>query len=203
MRNRHDYDDQYAREVVVCCEGAVSYLAWWLAGLFIYLLTCLLTCLPGWLVDWYLACLLGWLADLLVGWLVGLLARLLVRSFACFLACFFGLLCLLTYFDLLCLADLQGLSGWTPETQPNDTLRRRLVEFLVFNLLALVCFELARLSLFLGLLAYFTLVWFVGLEGLFCFCLLALLCFDCLCWFACLVCFALQWYALLDLVSFS
>ena len=71
-------------------------------------------------------------------------------------------------------------------------LLRRLVEFLVVNLLALVCFELARLSLFLGLLGYFTMVWFVGLEGLFCFCLLALLCFDCLCWFACLVCFALQ-----------
>ena len=59
----------------------------------------------------------------------------------------------------------------------------------MFNLLALVCFELARLSLFLGLLAYFTLVWFAGLEGLFCFCLLALLCFDSLC-FA-LLCFAL------------
>ena len=44
-----------------------------------------------------------------------------------------------------------------------------MVEFLVFNLLALVCFELARLSLFLGLLAYFILVWFIGLEGLFCF----------------------------------
>ena len=26
-----------------------------------------------------------------------------------------------------------GKSSWTPETQPNDALRRRLVEFLVFN----------------------------------------------------------------------
>ena len=27
MRNRHDYDDQYARGVLVYCEGEVSYLA--------------------------------------------------------------------------------------------------------------------------------------------------------------------------------
>ena len=174
-----------------------------LACLFTCLLACLLACLVGWLVDWLLGCLLAWLIGWLVSWLVVYLLCWLVCLLACFLACFFGLLCLLTYFDLLCLADLRGLRGWTPETQPNDALRRRLVEFLVFNLLALVCFELTRLSLFLGLLAYFTLVWFVGLEGLFCFCLLALLCFDCLCCFACLVCFTLQCYALLDLVGFS
>ena len=64
-----------------------------------------------------------------------------------------------------------GLLGlvWRERRARSDCLGRRLVEFLGFNLLALVCFELARLSLFFGLLAYFILVWFVGLEGLFCF----------------------------------
>ena len=39
--------DQYARGVVVCCEGAVSYLACLLAGLFTYLL--------AWLVGWFVS----------------------------------------------------------------------------------------------------------------------------------------------------
>ena len=65
---------------------------------------------------------------------------------------------LLLFLDLLCLVDLRGLRGRTLETQPNDALRRRLVEFLVFNLIALVCLELALLVL--GLLACFTLIWF-------------------------------------------
>ena len=102
--------DQYAREVVVCCEGAVSYLAWLLAGLFICLLACLLTCLPGWLVGWLVACLLAWLIGWLVSWLVVCLlcwlVCLLARSHASLLACrlaFFGLLCLLI---LICLAWL-------------------------------------------------------------------------------------------------
>ena len=48
-----------------------------------------------------------------------------------------------------------GLLGlvWRERLARLDGLRRRLVEFVVFNLLALVCFELARLTLFLGLLA--------------------------------------------------
>ena len=145
----HHPHDQYAREVLVCCEGAVSYLACLLAGLFIScLLACLLACLDGTLADWLLACLLtSWLADWLVSWLVAcllcwlvwLLACLLARSLARLLSCLLFWFALLTYFDLLCLLDLRGSRGWTPETQPNDALRRRLVDFLVFNLLALAC----------------------------------------------------------------
>ena len=69
--------------------------------------------------------------------------------------------------DLLCLVYLRGSQGRTPETQPNNALRRRfveflvrrrLVEFLVFNSIVLVCLKLALLVL--GLLACFTLIWF-------------------------------------------
>ena len=52
--------DQYAREVVVCCIGAVSYLACLLASM-------LVCCLIAWLVGW----LFGWLVGWLVGWLIG------------------------------------------------------------------------------------------------------------------------------------
>ena len=46
------YDDQYARGVVVCCEGEVSYFACllWFAcmlGLFEYLVACVLSYLVG------------------------------------------------------------------------------------------------------------------------------------------------------------
>ena len=164
--------DQYAREVVVCCEGAVSYLAWLLAGLFIYLLACLLTCLPGWLVDWLLAYLLAWL----IGWLVSWLVVCLLCWLVCLLACSFArslafllafLVCFACLPILICFAWLTCKACAVQHQKLNQ--RRRFGWVLVFNLLALVCFELARLTLFLGLLAYLTLVWFVGLEGLFCF----------------------------------
>ena len=47
--------DQYARGVVVCCKGAVSYLACLFAGLFTYLYACFV----GWLVGLLLARLLA------------------------------------------------------------------------------------------------------------------------------------------------
>ena len=70
----------------------------------------------SWLVGWF--CMVGWL----VGWLL-----------ACLLAWMLFWFALLAYYDLLCLVDLRGSRGWIPEIQPNDALRRRLVEFLVFN----------------------------------------------------------------------
>ena len=80
--------------------------------------------------------------------------------------------------------------------------RRRLVEFLVFNLIALDWLELASRVLFLDLLACSTLVWFGWFGSLFCFCLLCLLalfCFACLVCFAFLICFAMQRCAMLGL----
>ena len=62
---------------------------------------------------------------------------------------------------MLCLVDLRSSRG--PETQPNDDLRRRLVESLVFNVLALVWLELARLMI--SLVCLLVLLWF-GLVGL-------------------------------------
>ena len=63
---------------------------------------------------------------------------------------------------------------------------RRLVEFLAFNSLTLVCLELAMLVLFLGLLACYTLIWFGCFSCFFVhFAVLAcLLCFALLAWFA-------------------
>ena len=75
-----------------------------------------------------LVCLVSWFSCLLANLLACSIARLL----ACMIAFFFWF-ALLTYFNLLCLADLWRSRGWTQETQQNDTLRRRLVEFLVFN----------------------------------------------------------------------
>ena len=90
------------------------------------------------------------------------LARLLVCLLACSPTCllaFFGSLCLLIliWFALLTCAARADERQKLNQTMP---LRRRLVEFVVFNLLALVWFELARLVIFLDLLACFTLVWF-------------------------------------------
>ena len=67
IRNRNDYDDQQGREVVVCCEAAVSYLACLFAGLLAYLLTYLLACLLAWFVSW----LIGWLDACLLAYLLG------------------------------------------------------------------------------------------------------------------------------------
>ena len=89
--------------------------------------------------------MIGWLVGLLIGCLLGwLFACSLARSLTRLLFFWFVLL---DYFDLLCLVDLRGSRRLTQETQPNDALRRRLVEFLVFNLLALVWLEQARLVL--------------------------------------------------------
>ena len=104
--------DQYARGVVVCCEGAVTLLAGLLVA---FLLARLLGWLVGWLVGWLLACLVDWLVSWLV---VSLLTCSLARLLAHLLACFW--FALLAFFDLLCLVDLRGLRGWTPETQLND-----------------------------------------------------------------------------------
>lgn len=49
--------NQNVKEVVVCCEGAVSYLACWLTGLLACLLTCLLDCFLAWLVSYLFACM--------------------------------------------------------------------------------------------------------------------------------------------------
>ena len=73
------------------------------------------------------------------------------------------------------------------------------LDILVFTLLTMVCLKLARVELFLGLLAHFALVWFGCFGSLICFCLLccamlayfALLArFNLFC-FTCLVCFAM------------
>ena len=64
-RSRRDYDDQYARGVVVCCEGEVSYLA--------CLHDCLIACMLGYLLGCLLATLLAWLLGWLVSRLVGCL----------------------------------------------------------------------------------------------------------------------------------
>ena len=87
------------------------------------------------------------------------LARSLARLLACLLACIacFALLCVLLC--LLCFAL---------RVERQKLKRRRLVEFLVFNLLALAWLELARLVLgLLGMVACFA--WF---GCLFCFGLL-------------------------------
>ena len=64
-----------------------------------------LAILLAWLGSWlrYFACLVGWFVDWLAGCLLGLLTRLLSRSLDCWLAYFFGLLCLLV---LICFAWL-------------------------------------------------------------------------------------------------
>ena len=89
------------------------------------------------------------------------------------------LACLLAF--LVCFAYLFwfALLGWLARLARLNTrnltkrrLRRRLVEFLVFNLLALVFLELARRVRFPRLHACFTLVWFVWSGSLFCFYLL-------------------------------
>ena len=128
----------------------------------------------GWLVSWLVACLVGWL----------IVAHLLACSLARSLTCLFALV---AYFDLLGLVDLRSSPGWTPETQPNDALRRRLVEFLVFNVLALVWLELARLMISLVcllVLLCFGLVGLVACLASVCFGvpgLLALLCYATIC----------------------
>ena len=77
----------------------------------------------------------------------------------------------------------------------------------MFNLLALVWLQRARLVFFLGLLGSVTLVWF-GLFGcLFfafvCFAVLGLLYFASLVCFACLVCSTAQREAMLESVGFT
>ena len=96
------------------------------------------------------------------------------------------MLCLLA---LVCFAYLFcfALLGLTCEARAVEHQKLK-VEFQVFNLLALVCLELARVVLFLGLLAHFTLVWFGWFGSLFCFCLL---CCAMLAHFALLALFAL------------
>ena len=63
----HPPHDQQGREVVVCCEAAVSYLACLFADLLAYLLTYLLACLLAWFVSW----LIGWLDACLLAYLLG------------------------------------------------------------------------------------------------------------------------------------
>ena len=158
----HVSHDQYARGVVVCCEGAVSYLACLLAGLFIYLLACLLTSfLVGWLIDW----LLGWLAHWLVGWLVGcllallvgLLAHLLACSFACFLACFFGLLCLLI---LICFAWLTCEARAVEHQKLNQTKPYGVVWLSFWCSTYLPLFALSWLGFRFSLVCLLILLWF-------------------------------------------
>ena len=66
-------------------------------------------------------------------------------------------------------------------------------------------FALSWLGFRFFLVCFFILIWFGSLVWKACFAFVCLLCFffDCLGCFACLVCFALQWYALLDLVGFT
>ena len=45
MRTRHDYDDQYAREVVVSCIYEVSYVVCLLCFALLFDLLCYLICL--------------------------------------------------------------------------------------------------------------------------------------------------------------
>ena len=78
--------DQYAREVVVCCENAVSYLAcffvlacllrWWVGWSVGWLVDWLVVCLPTCSLTRSLACLLGWLVGCLLGCLVACLVDL-------------------------------------------------------------------------------------------------------------------------------
>ena len=95
--------DQYARGVVVCCEGEVSYLACCMIACMLgYLLGCLIATLLAWLLGW----LLGWLVSRLVGCLLGgLLDQLGLRDL-------FGLLNFLGLLTLLgaCLACLLCLA---------------------------------------------------------------------------------------------
>ena len=104
----------------------------------------------------------------------------------CFGLCCFAWLCLFTLLCFACLLALIALralicfASWTPETQPNDALRRRLVEFLMFNLLALAWVEQGFLldSLGLVLLRLALLAWFAWFSYLFCFRLLWFICFS-------------------------
>ena len=120
--------DQYARGVVVCCEGAVSHVASLLAGQFTYLVACLVSWLVGSLVSQFLTCLVSWFLGWLLGCLVGYLlthlhgfqlARSLSPSLARLLACFFVLLCLLMFIYLAqlscegCAVEHQKLSQTT------------------------------------------------------------------------------------------
>ena len=116
----------------------------------------MLTCLLAWLIDLLVGCLRDWFVVCL---LTCSLARLLARLLAYLLACFFWF-ALLTYFDLFALLTCAARADERQKLNQTMPLRRRLVEFVVFNLLALVWFELARLVIFLDLLACFTLVWF-------------------------------------------
>ena len=148
------------------CFGCLFYFALlaffaYFALLFLRGLLCFAMICDPWLCWFYL---LGWL-------FACSLARLLARLLACLLFWF----ALLAYFDLFCLINLRGSRGWTPETQPNDAL----VEFLVFNLLALVFLELARL--FFSLVCLLVLLWFGLVRWLLVLLLFALLCFA---WFA-------------------
>ena len=150
--------------------------------------------------------------------LVTLLACLLACQLACLLAR--SLTCLLR-FVLLCLLDLPcfalftawlcfgllallGFASWTPGIQPNDALRPPLVEYLVFNLLALAWLELARICDFAWspCVGCFGLIWSLSLLLLFfaCFAVFSLLASLCC---ACLVTIALQWHAMLNLVGFN
>ena len=126
--------------------------------------------LVGWFVGLSFACLVGCVLTHLHGCsLARLLSPSRARLLACLLllACFFVLLCLLMF---ICFAWLT-CEGCAVEHQKLFALRRRLVEFLVFNLLALVCLELPRLVLgwlacfvdLVGLVACFDFVCFVVL----------------------------------------
>ena len=151
--------------------------------------------LVGWFVGLSFACLVGCVLTHLHGCsLARLLSPSRARLLACLLllACFFVLLCLLMF---ICFAWLT-CEGCAVEHQvEHQKLNQKAsVEFLVFNLLALICLELARLVL--GWLACF--VDLVGLVACFdfvCFAVLLLLALLC---FACLICFAMQRNAMLD-----
>ena len=102
--------------------------------------------------------------------LAGWLARLLAYSF------WFAQL---AYYDLLCLVDCEA-HAVEHQKLNQTTPRRRLVEFLVFNLLALVWLELARLVLYLAYLLA---------------CLLTLLCLLCVRYLVCLTWADCAWLA--------
>ena len=104
------------------------------------------------MIGWLVACLVYWLVGWLVGWL---LAWLVGWLFACSLACS------LAFFGSLCLLFCIWFAWLTCETR---AVEHQILKFLVFNLLALVWLKLARLVIFLRLLA--------------CFALLCLLCFS-------------------------
>ena len=68
--------------------------------------------------------------------------HLLAFLFTCLFACFFQL-ALLAYFDRTWLVNLRESRGGPQGTQPNNALPHCLIEFMMFNLPALVWLERA------------------------------------------------------------